>query len=230
MSCAFAGSCRRLQDDEGRGRVQHRVATPTRRRRHDGRAQGVAALVIALALLIASCSSGGGKQSHTYDDDSAEFAGDRNLDGADPSDLADRNAPVHAGPFPDAGGSPLEATGGPYISHERARDLALQGFDCSLGGPQKFSPTDTGCLRVDVTFFKRYADAWAARGNAGGFVTSWGPNHEMYVVTVWGKLALSHRPHGPTGPGHKYSLRTSTPSKSTPRPARGRCRVGFPCR
>jgi hypothetical protein len=117
-----------------------------------------------------------------------------------PQELAERSAPVHAGPFPDAGGKPLEATGGPYISHERARDLALQGLGCSLGGPQKLSPTDTGCLRVDVTFFKRYADAWAARGNAGGFVISWGPNHEMYVVTVWGKLKISSTGlMGPTG-------------------------------
>ena len=116
-------------------------------------------------------------------------------------------APVHAGPFPvpGPGGRPLEATGGPYISRARARDLALQGLDCSLGGAQKFDPTDTGCLRVDVTFFKRYADAWAARGQNGGFVISWGPDHEMYVVTVWGKLALSTTgPMGPTGPGHIF--------------------------
>ena len=69
---------------------------------------------------------------------------------------------------------------------------------------RSFRRRDTGCLRVDVTFFKRYANAWAARGDAGGFVTSWGPNHEMYVVTVWGKLASPAR--GPTspGPGHDY--------------------------
>lgn len=108
-----------------------------------------------------------------------------------PQQVEMRNAPVNAGPLPGTlpnGPAQVGATGGPYISPQNARDVALQSLDCTLGEPQKTWLTDTGCLRVDVTFFKRYADAWALRGAGGGWVYQWLADHEIYVVTVWGKM------------------------------------------
>jgi len=199
------GSARPLRDNGGQRVAFTEPMLHLRRHTEIVRTRLYPVAVLALVLCVAGCAGGGGRRSSKVTTTVTSSRATPTSLAPTPAELAEMIAPVHAGPFPVAGGTPLEATGGPYISSERARDLALQGLRCSLGRGQQFDPADTGCLRVDVTFFKRYADAWAARGQNGGFVISWGPDHEMYVVTVWGKLALSTTgPFGPTGPGHLF--------------------------
>jgi hypothetical protein len=80
------------------------------------------------------------------------------------------------------------ATGGPYLSPEKASDVALGAIGCKLGVPTAHGDL---CAETDTTFFARYADAWVARGgDQGNVVGGWAADHEVYVVTVRGKFQM----------------------------------------
>jgi hypothetical protein len=100
-------------------------------------------------------------------------------------DDADANA-LH---FPElAGVERAGATGGPYLTPAQARDVVLNGMDCTFAAPSSRGNT---CSEVDVTFFSRYQDAWSARdGDNGGVVGGWAADHEVYVVTVKGSFTI----------------------------------------
>jgi hypothetical protein len=98
--------------------------------------------------------------------------------------------PPRGAPFPVApigGASVLRHSGGPYVPRSHVAALVLAQLECSLGKARRNMPGFT-CARVDVAYFDRYADAWKLRGAIWAFVHTWGPDREMYVVTVWGHL------------------------------------------
>jgi hypothetical protein len=116
-------------------------------------------------------------------------------------DIAQRNHPLKALSFPAFIDSKLIAhhSGGPYVGMRRVVDDVLAGFRCKLGGPQQGFPKK-GCLQVDVRFFAHYADWWRVEGGQTQFVVSWGPDREMYAVTIYGRLAVETTKVGQHGP------------------------------
>ena len=156
------------------------------------------ALVVALGLF--ACSSGQSSTRSRNTSAPADSTGRAETTTSQPTstslplsaeDVARRNQPPKASPFPGADFvDPKDIahhSGGPYIGARRVVDLVLSGFRCTLGGPERGDPT-TGCLQVDVRFFDHYADWWRVEGGQTAFVGSWGPDHEMYAVTIFGKL------------------------------------------
>ena len=81
-------------------------------------------------------------------------------------------------------------SGGPYLTARQAADVALTTLRCTLGGAVHGDPASQ-CERADVCFFDRYATFWAVEGGQAHFVATWGPDREMYVVTVFGKLPFA---------------------------------------
>jgi hypothetical protein len=110
------------------------------------------------------------------------------------ADTSQRDRPLKAEPFPDTTGvvdakNVQHHSGGPYLSPRRAADIVLRRLECTLGGPQR-GDANTGCLQADVRFFAHYVDWWRVEGGQTAFVGSWGPDREMYAVTIFGKLQL----------------------------------------
>lgn len=84
----------------------------------------------------------------------------------------------------------LHRSGGPYLTPGEVRQIVLDGVRCAIGGAQEPAPASaqSRCDRVDVRFYPRYEDAWKERGHAGGFVSGWGRDREIYVATLWGHV------------------------------------------
>lgn len=97
-------------------------------------------------------------------------------------------------PFPDQSGFPsgtvLHHSGGPYIPQQAAARAAVATLGCSVGTAQTGYP-GTHCDSVSVTFFTRYEEGWNRMGPGWGFVNAWGPDREVYYVTVHGTLKWS---------------------------------------
>jgi len=133
------------------------------------------------------------------------------------AEVARRDHPPQAPRFPDTTGliDPRDIrghNGGAYIGAHRAEIIALARLDCALGRPERRDP-HTGCVQVDVRFFDHYADWWAVEGGQTQFVGSWGPDREMYAVTVFGKLTLTTTAEnaGPAYVGwHTFQIDAST--------------------
>lgn len=169
------------------------------------------ALVLALGLF--ACSSG---QSFTHGRNASaatDSTGGTETTTSQPAptslplsaqEVSQRNHPLNASPFPDMTGvvdpkNIAHHSGGPYINARHAANLVLAGFQCTLGGPER-GYSNTGCLQVDVRFFDHYADWWRVEGSQTQFIHAWGPDHEMYAVTIFGKLELETTAVNQRGP------------------------------
>ncbi|MDP9336108.1 MAG: hypothetical protein M3Q30_22750 [Actinomycetota bacterium] len=93
----------------------------------------------------------------------------------------------------------LHHSGGPYLTARRVADILLNNFQCKLGHPRPHDPASV-CVQVDVRFFSRYADFWAVEGGQTQFIGSWGPDREMYLATIFGKLPVITTVEAQNGP------------------------------
>ena len=121
-----------------------------------------------------------------------------------PAEQAQRNHPSPAPRFPDMSGviDPklvLHHSGGPYLTAQQVAGILLNNFQCKLGHPRPHNPASV-CVQVDVRFFGRYADFWAVEGGQTQFIGSWGPDREMYLATIFGKLPVITTVEAQNGP------------------------------
>lgn len=99
-------------------------------------------------------------------------------------------------PFPDETGFPpgtvRHHSGGPYVSQVAAAQAAMATLGCSVGTAQA-DFQGTRCDSASTKFFSRYDDGWGEMGPGWGFVNAWGPDREVYYVTVHGLLKFTPR-------------------------------------
>lgn len=170
--------------------------TDTRRRTRGPRALAMAGIAVVLAIGVAvavkAATSGVDSRRHVPASNTRSTTSASSTLGLSAEEQAFRNHPRKAGPFPDLTGvidpkSIQHHSGGPYLTPRQAADIVLNTYDCRLGGPAG-SDANSTCVQVDVRFFDHYANFWAVEGGQTQFVGAWGPDREMYVVTIFGKL------------------------------------------